>query len=138
MDCSKHVRGITHALLRKLTDDHVVGIDNDFAFYNPQYLKNEYLIVVCDSNGDFGTYLNPTLLADYIETDVAKDFIDKMRRTIWHDMKAVREAFINFQAAVKTFEKNVDLYEKMDHLISATNAINKVRKLKERNTNDKH
>ena len=134
-----NVKGLTHAALRKLTDGHVVGIDNDFAFYNQEYIRNYYLIVVLDHNGDFGTYLNPILLAEYIKTDAAKDFIDQMKRTVWHDMKAVRDAFIHFQIAVETYEKNAAFYEQMDHLITASNAKYKVRKLKgEKDTHDKH
>ena len=69
VDCSRHVKGLTHATLKKLTDGHIIGIDNDFAFYNPQYIKNKYLIVVCDHNNDFGTYLNPELLDEYDRND---------------------------------------------------------------------
>ena len=139
VDCSRHVKGLTHATLKKLTAGNLIGIDNDFAFYNPQYLKNKYLIVVCDYNGDFGTYLNHKLLDEYIKAGTAREDIKKMSKTIYHDMKVVRIIYMKLQKAIETFEQHAELYEGMAHLIDATNTEQKVRRLRgDRNKNDKH
>lgn len=134
-----NVKVLTHAALKKLTGGNLVGIDNDFVFYNQQYITNEYLIVVRDKNGDFGTYLNPELLDEYIKTDAIKELIKKMKKTVLHDLKAISEAFRNFERAVATYERHAEFYEQMDKLITATKKKHKVKQLKgEKNNNDKH
>lgn len=134
-----NVKELTHAALKKLTDGRLVGIDNDFAFYNQEYIRNYYLIVVIDHNGDFGTYLNPKLLDEYMKAGDAREIIDKIGRTVYHDMRVVSDAFRNLQAAIKIFEIHAELYENMSKLITATNTERKVKQLKgEKNNNDKH
>ena len=65
MNCST----LYHSGLRELGLEYVVGISNDFANDNVEYVKRGFILLVIDARGKRGTYLNPEYVKKYFEKD---------------------------------------------------------------------
>ena len=72
MDCAT----LYHSGLKELKLDYVIGISNDFANDNVEYVKKGYLLLVLDARGNRGTYMNPIYIKKYLEKD---DIVEKYK-----------------------------------------------------------
>ena len=98
---------ISHASLKQLGYKSVIGVSNEYAEYNLNYVKAHVLLVVRDYKGNYATYLNPKQLIKYIESTDTEPTSDDV------------QAYIDYV-------KKLDSNEKMERVIAATTKARKV------------
>lgn len=120
-----------HSSLRELTNGTLVGISNEFAYYNPNYINNGYLLVVLDAKNNPGTYINPICLRQYFELLSAKKTIDKKwdRKSILHDINKIRKAYVELNRALYIYSLHRDFVNTLDQLFEKTNTKKKIIRL---------
>lgn len=102
---------ISHASLKQLGYKSVIGVSNEFAEYNLNYVKNHILLVVKDYKGNFATYLNPKYLVEYIESTEKESTEEATSDDIVAYIDYVNKKLIN---------------ESMERVIAATTKARKV------------
>lgn len=68
-----------HCGLKKLNCPYVIGVSNEFANKNPEYVKLGFLLIVIDAHKNRGTYFNPIYLHKVLEMDKIKDDTDNTK-----------------------------------------------------------
>ena len=129
-DCSN----LYHSGLRDLELDFVIGVDNNFANKNPEYVKRGYLLIVIDARNNRGTYLNPVYIQKYLnKEDILRTYY-KFSRMKNIELDKLEYYYAKFLEAQRAYEE----LERFITILRETNKENKVRKLERRNKNDKY
>ncbi|MBE6161620.1 MAG: hypothetical protein E7158_05345 [Firmicutes bacterium] len=129
-DCD--AKNLYHSGLRELQLDYVIGIDNNFANKNSEYVKRGFLLIVIDAKGKRGTYLNPVYIKKYLErADIAK-VLSTFQKIQQIEFPKLDEYFNRYLEALMQFEER----EKFKTLLLETHKMNKIRKLERRMKND--
>lgn len=68
-NCSK----LKHQGLKSFDNPYVIGVSNDFALKNFDYVVRNELIIVIDDYGNPGTYINPIIIKKLIELETYKE-----------------------------------------------------------------
>ena len=128
MDCSN----LYHSGLRELGLDFVIGVDNNFANKNPEYVKSGFLLIVMDAKGHRGTYLNPVYIQKYLERENIDDIIETFNK-----LKEVEE-----KKAKLFYEKYITAMQRKDEMtrfiqvLKETHKEGKIREIERRMRND--
>ena len=128
MDCSN----LYHCGLRELGLDNVIGVDNNFANKNIEYVKKGFLIIVIDAKGKRGTYLNPVYIQKYLEKDDVEDLYNAFHKLQAIELKKINDYYEKFRQAKIAYEE----IERFTQLLKETHKEGKVKRLERRYKND--
>lgn len=101
-ECTK----LKHQGLKSFDNPYVIGISNDFALKNPDYIIRNELIVVIDDYGNPGTYINPDNIKKIIELEQNKE---KLRILTGIDCHSFEEAALLYDVWSKINEDIIRL-----------------------------
>ena len=111
------------SLKKKLTDGTLIGVSNEFASQNIDYVKKGYILVVLDAKNNPGTYINPVMLDEYFRSLREKTILAKSRSIVKpEDRNKLTEAFLRLNRAVI-------IINRFKRLINETHTTKKVEKL---------
>lgn len=117
-DCSN----LKHRGLKSFKNPYVVGIPNEFAIKNPDCIIRNEIIVVIDSYGNPGTYINPELLRDIQNMEEAKIVLDILSSVSVYDLKDVKILYEEFMMIIDTINALEQQY------ISGCDLLNQLQK----------
>lgn len=78
---------LKHQGLKSFNNPYLVGVSNDFAIKNPDYIVKNELIRVIDDYGNPGTYINPHYIKKLMELEVCKEKIKILSSINCHDFE---------------------------------------------------
>ena len=131
MDCNN----LYHCGLRELNLDYVIGVDNNFANKNPEYVKKGFLLIVIDAKGKRGTYLNPVYIFKFVNE---KNDIESLYNT-FHKLQEVELKKLNvYLEKYKKAKLAYDEITKFTIVLNESHKMKKVKRLERRNKNDKY
>lgn len=105
-DCSN----LYHSGLKDLNISLVVGVDNNFANKNPEYVKSGLLLLVIDAKGNRGTYINPKKLHEFFEKEeIDEEFKVFMKQRI-SDIRKVSDYYAKYNELKEKIELNESFY----------------------------
>lgn len=91
---------LRHSGLKDLELPLVVGVSNDFAYLNPEYIYNGYLLIVIDSRNNKGTYINPHILYELAYSEEIFELKKRLEKTRICDLTKIREHYDQIQKTV--------------------------------------
>jgi len=136
-------RKLRHFELKNMNCPYIIGIKNEYADNNPKFVtEHKYLLIVIDSNGKRGTYINPILAREYINYDY---------KEAEHAMKQRHEGLEQLDEFLSNFiriKNEYDAYKMFFNVLKENKKITKFKKIEKDDTyfemnigdedNDKH
>ena len=117
--------GLLHKGLKSFESPYIMTISNEFAYKNPEYVQNGYLVLVVDSYNNLATYINPYYLKRVIETgNIEEEFRVFSKKEI-NDFNELLEFYNKYCQLQEKYENNKKFFQ----LLKAVNKDKKVRKL---------
>lgn len=121
VDC----KNLRHIGLRSFGNPLVVGVSNEFADKNPEYVKTGSILIVIDSRGDRGSYINPELLIKVTDKENIKNIEKIIRKAKIFDLRELGQFFSKISGLFQELE-NIERYEE---LIAETGKEKEIKKL---------
>ena len=97
-----------HHGLKEIGSPLVIGVDNEYANKNPDKVYSGELLLVIDSKGNRGTYVNPAYIRQLIESENVEHELKKLRKTGVHQLDELEEyirACVDLQVKLDAAEK---------------------------------
>lgn len=85
---------LKHQGLKSFNNPYLIGVSNDFAIKNFDYVGKNELVIVIDDFGNPGTYVNPLNIKKLMELEVCKEKIKLLNNISCHNFN---EAAILYQ-----------------------------------------
>ena len=120
---------LRHVGLKSFENPLVIGIDNKIVDKNPEYVKTGKVLIVIDSKGDRGSYINPNLLIDLADKD---DLINMKKNLEKIRIKDLRELSKLYNRISKIYEdlSNIQKEEQLLLEVGKSGAVKKLKQLK--------
>lgn len=94
-----------HCGLKQLNCPYVIGVSNDFANKNPEYVKLGFLLIVIDANNNRGTYLNPIYLNQILYIEELREELKKNNSKEYIILKSRLDTNEKFYKILETQKK---------------------------------
>lgn len=134
-DCTN----LKHKGLKSFGNPYVVGVSNDFALKNPDCVIRNEIIVVVDSYGCPGAYINPELLKKLETMEEQKQLLTLFNKIKIHDFSCLQEYFNEFisinrtiLSLEKTYVDTCDLLNTIEKKYVINRIRNYAKKLKQK------
>jgi len=127
-DCSN----LWHQGLKDIGSNFVFGVSNDFANKNPERVYKGELLLVVDTKGNRGTYINPKYLQELIHKDDVEKELSTLRKTGVRDLQLLADYLdecVRLQAQIETNRK-------FEQLLYETHKLKKFKELKKEINHD--
>ena len=119
-----------HHGLKEIGSPLVIGVDNEYANKNPDKVYSGELLLVIDSKGNRGTYVNPAFIRQLIESEDVEKELRKLRKTGIHQLDELEEyirACVDLQVKLDAAEKQT---KKTLEVLKDTHKMKKFKELK--------
>ncbi|MDD3341762.1 MAG: hypothetical protein PHN72_06215 [Bacilli bacterium] len=94
-----------HSGLKSLDCKYVIGVDNNYANKNPGLVYNGYLLLVIDSRGKRGTYLNPRDLKFFQDNQNIEEKAKQQEKTRLNDLREVKSFWTGYMTLCTIMEQ---------------------------------
>ena len=88
-DCSK----LKHQGLKSFNNPYLIGVSNNFAFNNYDYVIKNELVIVIDDYGNPGTYINPCNIKKLIELEICREKLKIIGNISYHSFKEANHIY---------------------------------------------
>lgn len=113
-------KDLKHKGLKSFDNPYVIGVSNDFAVKNPDCVRRKEILVVIDSYGNPGAYINPLLLKQLEDMESYKTILNLLQNIRIHDFaeaKALYEKYEKIITKIELLEKKyIDGCDLLNHL----------------------
>ena len=119
-----------HHGLKEIGSPLVIGVDNEYANKNPDKVYSGELLLVIDSKGNRGTYVNPAFIRQLIESEDVEHELKKLRKTGVHQLDELEEyirACVDLQVKLDAVQKQS---QKTLEVLKDTHKMKKFKELK--------
>ena len=123
-------KNLKHRGLKSFNNPYVIGISNDFATKNPDYVRRNEILVVIDDYGNPGTYINPNLLRKIKTMEECKHLLKLLQKVRIYNLEKINKLYteyMNIQNKILDLEK---IYVDGCDLLYVLNKNNILRKIK--------
>lgn len=125
VDC----KNLRHIGLKSFNNPYVVGLSNDLARKNPEYIKTGEILLVLDSRGDLGAYINPELLKKVTDRKTRKSVKSKIKHLHVNNLEELGEFFEKINVLLREI-KTVEEYEEFLYIVGKENVVENIEKTK--------
>ena len=115
-----------HQGLKDIGSPFVFGVSNEYANKNPDKVYDGELLLVVDSKGNRGTYINPKYLQALMYNDELKKKLAELRRTGISDL----ELLADYMEECARLQAQIDINRKVEKMLKETHKIQKFKELK--------
>lgn len=125
VDCRK----LRHVGLKSFGNPYVVGVSNDFARKNPEYVKTGKILLVLDCRGDLGSYINPELLRKLTDTESIEDTKKILQSARISNLGELSDYFAKMSVLFKNLE-TIETYQQLIFDVGKEDAVENIKKMK--------
>ena len=115
-----------HQGLKDIGSPFVMGVSNEYANKNPDRVYDGELLLVIDSKGNRGTYINPRYLQELLHNDELKKELSILRRTGVRDL----ELLADYMDECLRLQTQIENNKKFERMLRETHKIGKFKELK--------
>lgn len=122
---------LKHIGLKSFDNPYVIGVSNNFALKNPDSVIRNEILVVIDSYGNPGTYINPKVLKNIETMEQYMITLNLLKKITIHNLNDIKRLYNEYIRVTNEIEKlqteyinNVDLIRTLD----AKNLLKKIKK----------
>lgn len=98
-------KDLKHKGLKSFDNPYVVGISNEFAVKNPDCIRRNEILVVIDSYGNPGTYINPLLLKQLEDMETCKIVLNLLSSVRLNNLSEIVHLYDKYMKTVNKIEK---------------------------------
>lgn len=125
VDCRK----LRHVGLKSFGNPYVVGVSNEFARKNPEYVKTGKILLVLDYRGDLGSYINPELLRKLTDTEAIEDTKRILQSARIYNLGELSEYFAKMSVLFKNLE-TIETYQQLISDVGKEDVVENIKKMR--------
>lgn len=125
VDCEN----LRHIGLKSFCNPLVVGVSNNFADKNPDYVKTGDILIVIDSRGDRGSYINPNLLRKLTDEENIANIEELIKNAKIFDLRELGQFFTRIGLLFQELE-NIEKYEELIEEAGKEKEVKRLSKMK--------
>ena len=125
-----------HHGLKEIGSPLVFGVDNEYANKNPDRVYDGELLLVIDSKGNRGTYVNPIFIKKLIESEDIENELNKLRKTGIHQLDELSDYIKECVKLQSQYESYADKNQKVLEVLKETHKMQKFKELKKERKKD--
>lgn len=114
---SVDAKNLYHCGLKQLKCPYVVGVSNEFANKNPEYVKLGYLLLVIDAHRNRGTYLNPVYLHQLLEMEIVEQELNRLKKLGVNHSEEFSTEYILLKSRLETDKKFLEILKSQKKLL---------------------
>lgn len=95
-------KDLKHKGLKSFDNPYVIGVSNDFALKNPDCVRRKEILVVIDSYGNPGAYINPLLLKQLEDMESYKTILNLLQNIRTHDIAEAKTLYEEYEKIIAT------------------------------------
>lgn len=93
-------KDLKHRGLKSFNNPYVIGVSNDFAVKNPDCVRRKEILVVIDSYGNLGAYINPLLLKQLEDMETYKTVLNLLQNIRTHNFTEAKMLYEEYEKIV--------------------------------------
>ena len=101
---------LKHQGLKSFNSPYIIGVSNDFASKNPEYVLKNDILVVIDSYKNPGSYINPNLLRQIETMEEYKYALSLLEKITLNDFSNLKELFVDYRDLLLKIEMSQKSY----------------------------
>jgi len=122
-------KNLKHRGLKSFNNPYVIGISNDFATKNPDYVRRNEILVVIDDYGNPGTYINPNLLRKIKTMEECKHLLKLLQKVRIYNLEKINKLYTEYMQnkildVEKIYVDGCDLF----YVLNKNNILRKIKK----------
>ena len=130
LEVEHNCENLKHMGLKSFNSPYIIGVSNDFAIKNKEYvLKNEILIVV-DAYNNPAAYINPILLKQITTMEELKYTMGILEKIRLNDLVYVKKLYDKFDLITKQINQLNTFYLQGNELLKRLNKKSILREIK--------
>jgi len=126
-DCRK----LKHQGLKSFNNPYIIGVSNDIALKNPDFVARSEIIVVIDDYGNMGSYLNPDHIKKLTELESCKYQLKEIEKITLHNFSNVKDVYEKFNALANRIRILEGIYGGVYDLLRYTERLKVLRIIKQ-------
>lgn len=111
-------KNLMHKGLKSFDNPYIIGISNDFALKNPDCIIRNEIVVVLDSYGNPGTYINPSILRNIKTMEEYKHVVFLFEKIKVHNIRVARKNRERLKILYNKIESLQQTYDSTCELLS--------------------
>ena len=93
-------KDLKHRGLKSFNNPYVIGVSNDFAVKNPDCVRRKEILVVIDSYGNLGAYINPLLLKQLEDMETYRTVLNLLQSIRTHNFTEAKMLYEEYEKIV--------------------------------------
>lgn len=121
---------LKHKGLKSFKNPYVIGIPNDFAVKNPDCISRNEILVVLDTYGNPGAYLNPDLVKNLEKMEEYKYVLAFLKKVRITNLENLQQLYDQFTKTVEKIDELEEIYKDGIDLLTMLERENILKKIR--------
>ena len=130
LEVNQDCKNLRHIGLKSFNSPYIIGVSNDFAIKNKEYVLRNEILIVADAYNNPAAYINPILLRQITTMEELKHTMSILEKVRLHDLMDVRKLYEQFDFINKQINRLEMFYLDGTELLRKLNKKNILKEIK--------